>query len=132
MSNSRIIDVLDEIENNSRFYFLFKQKLVYVERRVDISVEEKTIDHILSELFNGTDVSYIVRDRQIVLTTYQPEESILTDQPQRVVTGKVTDSRNQPLPGVTVVIKGTTQGTITDADGTYTLQEISAGAVLQF
>lgn len=132
MSNSRIIDVLDEIENNSRFYFLFNQKLVDVERRVDINVEEKTIDHILTELFNGTDVSYIVKDRQIVLTTYQPEEGSLADQPRRTVSGKVADNRNQPLPGVTVVVKGTTQGTITDGEGAYTLQDFPDGAILQF
>jgi TonB-linked SusC/RagA family outer membrane protein len=51
---------------------------------------------------------------------------------QRTVSGKVTDSGGQPLPGVTVVVKGTTQGTITDTDGNYSLTNIPQDARLVF
>jgi TonB-dependent starch-binding outer membrane protein SusC len=70
MSDSKIIEVLDEIEEQSEFYFLFNQKLVDVERKVDIDVQEKPIDFILQNLFAGTNVSHMVIDRQIVLTTF--------------------------------------------------------------
>lgn len=50
----------------------------------------------------------------------------------RTVTGRVTDARNLPLPGVTVLVKGTTQGNVTDSDGNYSLQNVAAGAILQF
>jgi TonB-dependent starch-binding outer membrane protein SusC len=53
----------------------------------------------------------------------QPRENVAAQ--QRSVSGKVTDSSNQPLPGVTVVVKGTTQGTVTNADGNYTLAQHS-------
>lgn len=55
-----------------------------------------------------------------------------TAQDQRSISGTVTDKSGQPLPGVTVVVKGTTQGTVTSADGKYTLANISEDAVLQF
>ena len=58
--------------------------------------------------------------------------SILTFAQQGVVSGKVTDSSGDPLPGVTVVLKGTTQGTISDTDGGYTLQNIKPEDVLVF
>lgn len=57
--------------------------------------------------------------------------SVSFAQEQKTVSGQVTDSQNQPLPGVNVVIKGTMQGTITDVDGNYELQA-SSGDVLQF
>src|SRR5665811_757813 len=69
MDNARVIDVLDEIENNSEFYFLFNQKLVDVERKVDVDVREKTIDKILTVMFAETGVTYQVKDRLIILTT---------------------------------------------------------------
>jgi TonB-linked SusC/RagA family outer membrane protein len=129
MNDSRIVDVLDEIENQSEFYFLFNQKLVDVERKVDIDVEQKTIDNILQTLFSGTNVNYLVYDRQIVLTTFN--KKLLPDQ-AKTISGKVTDSGGQPLPGVTVVVKGTTQGTVTNADGEYSLAGIPEGVTLVF
>src|SRR5690606_23641960 len=118
MSDSRIIEVLDEIEEQSEFYFLFNQKLVDVDRKVDVDVQNKSIDFILQNLFAGTNVNHMVIDRQIVLTTFNEQ---LLPQQQLSVSGTVTDETGQPLPGVTVVIKGTTRGTVTDANGNYSL-----------
>jgi len=129
MSDSKIIEVLNKIEEQSEFYFLFNQRLVNVEREVDIDVEEKTIDNILQGLFAGTNVNYLIYDRQIILTTFNKE---LLPEQTRAVSGKVTDSSGQPLPGVSVILKGTTQGTITNADGEYTLAKIPPDATLLF
>ncbi len=129
MNNAKVIDVLDEIENNSEFYFLFNHKMVNVERKVDIDVKEMTIDKILSDLFSETDVNYLIKDRQIVLTTFHE----VSDQPQsKIVTGTVTDPKKFPLPGVTVFLKGSSQGTVTNNDGVYSLTNIPDGAVLIF
>ncbi|MBN2635479.1 MAG: secretin and TonB N-terminal domain-containing protein, partial [Prolixibacteraceae bacterium] len=117
MNNAKVIDVLDEIEDNSEFYFLFNQKMVNVERKVDIDVKEKTVDKVLNNLFSGTDVNYLIKDRQIVLTTFQG--GAFSEQ-SKTISGKVTDPGMFPLPGVTVFLKGTSQGTVTNADGDYT------------
>jgi hypothetical protein len=53
-------------------------------------------------------------------------------QQQKSVSGKVTDSSGSPLPGVSVVVKGTTNGTITDANGNYSLPNVPANSTLQF
>jgi TonB-linked SusC/RagA family outer membrane protein len=136
MKGARVIDVLGEIENKTEFFFLFNQKLLDVERRVDIEVRQRKIEDILNELFAGTNVNYLVMNRQIVLTTAQPgsEEyrQQTTVQQQEQVTGKVTDSFGQPLPGVTVVIKGTVTGTITNANGNYSLGNLTPDATLVF
>lgn len=134
MNNARVIDVLDEIENNSEFYFLFNQKLVDVERKVDVDAKELTIDLILTDMFAGTDVHHQVNDRLIVLTTEKNpvfDQANLAQQ-KRTVSGSVSDESGQPLPGVTVVVKGTTQGTVTNADGNYSLTNIPEDATLVF
>jgi TonB-linked SusC/RagA family outer membrane protein len=136
LKDTRVIDVLGEIENKTEFFFLFNQKLVDVERKVDIDVRNRKIDDILNELFAGTNVNYLVMNRQIVLTTAQPgsEEyrQQTSAQQQGQVSGKVTDRTGAPLPGLTVVIKGTTQGTITNSDGTYSISNVPANATLVF
>jgi TonB-dependent starch-binding outer membrane protein SusC len=136
MKDARVIDVLGEIENKTEFFFLFNQKLLDVERRVDIEVRQRKIEDILNELFAGTNVNYLVMNRQIVLTTAQPGSEEFKQQTagqqQGQVTGKVTDHTGAPLPGVTVVIKGTTTGTITGNNGSYSLSIVPPNATLVF
>uniref|UniRef100_UPI0032178F2E SusC/RagA family TonB-linked outer membrane protein n=1 Tax=uncultured Draconibacterium sp. TaxID=1573823 RepID=UPI0032178F2E len=130
MNDARIIEVLDNIEENSEFYFLFNQKLVDVDRKVDVDIQQKTISEILDQLFEGTNVNYLVKDRQIILTTEKTESESV--QKKESVKGKVIDENGDSLPGVTVLIKGTTNGTVTNFDGEYTLTNVTEGTTLQF
>lgn len=128
-TNTRLEVVLDEIEDLSEFFFLANEKLVDLDRSVNISVENKKIDEILDMLFADTDVVYTITDRKIILA---PSFLIEDAQQQRSVSGKVTDSGDQPLPGVTVIVKGSTQGTVTNADGDYNLPNVPDDATLVF
>jgi TonB-linked SusC/RagA family outer membrane protein len=128
MKDATIKDVLAEIENQSEFYFLYNSELIDVTRKVDISVKNEKVNDILSRLFSDNEVNVSISDRHIVLTPVT-EKSVAQ---QKSVSGKVTDSGNQPLPGVTVVIKGTTNGTVTNADGNYLLSNIPEDATLVF
>lgn len=126
--NTRLVNILNEIEDNSEFFFLYNEKLVDTERKVSISVRDKKVDEILDRLFSGTDITYSIVDRKIVLVPgfLTPEQRDLT------VSGKVTDTGGQPLPGVSVVVKGTSKGTVTNADGTYSLANVLLNATFQF
>ncbi len=130
MQGAKVIDILNKIENESQFYFLFNQKMVDVERQVSIEVKNESIDKILTRIFENTNVSYLVKDRQIVLTTANSATEAI--QQKKSVSGKVTDSSGASLPGVSVVVKGTTMGTITDSNGSYSLPNVPANATLQF
>ena len=127
-----IEDVLDEIEKNSEFFFLYNKKLVDVERKVSINVDDRKINEILDEMFRGSDIVYTVVDRQIVLANKNDKSVIDQASRQLNVTGKITAASGDPLPGVTIVIKGTTTGTITDIDGNYTLPGVKPNSVLIF
>ncbi len=122
--------VLQQIEDQTQFYFIYDATVVDVEKKVSISSDNKTIAEILNQLFEGTGVVYKINNRQIALTA---ESSVLTSQqPKLQVIGKVTDSSGMPLPGTSVTIKGTTAGTITDTEGRYNLSGVPGNAVLVF
>jgi TonB-linked SusC/RagA family outer membrane protein len=132
--NATVEDILENIEKQSEFYFfIYSEKVIDVERKVSLDIENQNIESVLNKLFEGTDIAYAINDRLVILST--PE--FIGNTPRAVwqqatVSGKVTDNNNQPLPGVSIVVKGTTQGTVTNADGNYSLTNIPPNAVLVF
>ena len=131
LKNSTVKDVLYDIESKSEYYFLFNSQLVDVSRKVDIEVSNEKIEQVLDHLFKGQNVGYTIMNRQIII---QPSSMVSGSgmQQSKSVSGKVSDSTGAPLPGVTVVVKGTTSGTITDFDGKYTLANVPGDATLVF
>ena len=131
MKNVSIKQVLEEIEYQSEFRFLYSDTKINVERKVDVHFSNNTIEEVLQKILVDSGISYKVIERQILLTN--TKDSFPTEkQDKSKVTGKITDSKGSPLPGVTVVIKGTTNGTVTNANGEYSLSDIPGTAVLQF
>ena len=127
-------ELFEIIENQSEFSFMYNLKQIDLSKEVDVDVENKTVDKVLDQVLNGTDITYTVSNRLIVI--HKKNNMTLTEKlaerQQQSVVGKVTDSSGSPLPGVTVVVEGTTQGTITDNDGYYSLDDVPSGGVLVF
>ena len=94
----------------------------------NITVRQKqaTLESILTRVFDGKGIDWKVVNRTVVLTAAQQEGKVRT-----VVTGRVVDSNGDPLPGAGVLIKGTTKGTTTDADGRYSI-EAGSDSVLEY
>jgi TonB-linked SusC/RagA family outer membrane protein len=133
LSNATVQDVLDEIEGQSEFFFLFNRKLVDVNRKVDVSIEGQDINEILTQVFQDSDVDFIVLDRQIVLSTAEYLSSAKTALQQgRTVSGLVSGQDGEPLIGVSISVKGTTVGTVTDLEGNYSLSDVPDDATLIF
>ncbi len=130
VNNEPLEKVIKVIEDESEFFFLYNKDLIDVEQKVSVNAQDKTIKSILDEVLTETDISFAVYDRQIVLTNTDVINEMVAQ--QKSVSGKVTDNSNQPLPGVTVVVKETTNGTVTNTDGIYTLTNIPNDATLQF
>ena len=128
--NVSVKEVLDAIESQSEFFFMYNNKQVDVDRKVDLDAKSNTVDVVLQKLFASTNINFKVVNRQILL--YPNEVVNLPEQQGKTVSGKVTDSTGASLPGVSVVVKGTTTGIITDQDGRYSLSSIPDKATLQF
>ncbi|MGQ8335573.1 TonB-dependent receptor [Sunxiuqinia sp. A32] len=130
MHNSRLVDVFNSIEEQTNFYFFYNRDLLDDQQIVTVDVENKNIDEILDKLFYGKNISYTIDDRSILIGVNNSNKSILNQQIN--IEGKVTDSSGAPMPGVTVVVKGTKKGAITDGDGSFTLPDVSEDAILLF
>ena len=124
MNNVTVEEVLNEIEAKSEFYFLYNNKLINVDRRVSVDVDAENIESVLQNLFKGTDVVYRIADKQIVLSRKDLAQNTVVDgiQQSKVVTGTVVDPTGMPVIGANIMVKGTTNGTITDMDGNFSLE----------
>ena len=127
--NETVQTVLDKIEDQSEFSFFFNVRHIDLNRRVSLSAQESDVFNVLDKLFAGTDVTYKVLDRKIILTKADVKEKAPL-QNGRTITGKVVDKNGEPVIGANVVVKGTTNGTITDIAGNFSL-EVADGALLE-
>lgn len=135
VKNKDIKDVFREIEKKSQFIFIFNDNVIDSKKKVSISVKNETVDTILKKLLEGTDISYKFSDRQIIVFNSKSEkkENGRVDSPAPTsVNGIVTDEANQPLAGVTVIVKGTGTGTVSDINGQFSLKVPQLDAALTF
>ncbi|WP_159523541.1 TonB-dependent receptor [Sunxiuqinia indica] len=123
----RVEDFLKHIENQSEYRFFYSGK-INVDQKISGDFDNKSINVILDKALENTGIKYEINGRQIVLSS----STVGMIQEQVSVSGKVTDSSGVPLPGVTVAVKGTTSGTITDPDGNYTLKNVPGDGTLVF
>ena len=134
MNNVPVEDVLNRIEENSEFSFIYNNELVNVDRIVSVNFSNETIETILKNVFGSTNIEYSVHDKQIILRPKGMELSIdavkeTQQQKTKTIKGVVSDAMG-PIPGANVSVQGTTIGTITDMNGNFTL-EVPEDATLQ-
>ena len=133
IKNDAIVKILDRIENQSEYYFMYDASVIDVNQKKSIKCEKSVVTNILDELFQNAGITYVIHDRQIALSSENKnvsQSNVVTNQ-QMAITGKVTTQSGDVIPGATVLIKGTTQGTITDADGIFKLTNVPGNATLQ-
>ncbi|MEN6453481.1 MAG: carboxypeptidase-like regulatory domain-containing protein, partial [Prolixibacteraceae bacterium] len=139
--NITIKRVFEEIQRQSEFIIFYKDNQIDLNRKLNIDIENGTIGLILESVVKGTNLDYLISDRQIVI--FPGTDPILvggvteelTNQPRKEsVKGSVFDSspeNPQPVPGASVIIKGTTTGTVTDRDGHFSING-NIGDTIQF
>lgn len=130
VNNTTVGDVLHEIEEQSEFYFTYNSSVVNTKRVVSIDMKNRQVNEILDELFAGENIGYSINDKHIVLYKKDAASISVVQQSTKRITGTVVDASGVPVIGANVMVKGTSNGTITDMDGKFTL-EVSDGAVLE-
>ncbi len=127
----KLDDILMKLESETNYRFAYNKTDINVNQVYTIDISDAQIKEVLDKLFADKDISYkIIDQRQVILS--KSSRAYTVSQQQLSVSGKVTDSSGAPLPGVTVVVKRTTQGTITDADGNYSLVNVPGDGTLVF
>ena len=145
LNNATVKEVIKAIEDQSEYLFFYQEQHVDLNRKVTLQVTNQEVETILNQLFFGTDNIYVINDRQIVIGKAPRKElerqavrisenmKPVIDQPQQKgITGNVTDADGLPLPGVSVIVKGTTIGTVTNAGGEFSLNIPLNAETLQF
>ena len=131
IENVSLSEVIREIEEKTDFYFYYNIDLdKYQVDRIDI--ENKELKEVLDDLLPDLGLSYKMVDQYVVIKEGLESVTGNVIQDELSVTGKVSDKSGESLPGVTVVIKGSSNGTITDVDGKYTLTNVPANAILVY
>ncbi|MBV5313862.1 MAG: TonB-dependent receptor [Prolixibacteraceae bacterium] len=116
MTNITIRDLVSYVEENSDFVFLYRNEDFNLDKRVDISLKNATINQILDEALKGENVKYDVYERQIVI---RRTGDLMNSQQKRDISGTVKDNSGLPIPGVTIVVKGTSVGILSDMNGEF-------------
>lgn len=141
MENSSVEAILQAIEKSSEFIFIYDADLIKSLENTSISVKSKHVDEILAKLFEGTDVKFLIDDRQVFLFRKENKPGVITtktdsvsygQQVQRKLIGTVSDNSGQPLIGVSVVLKGTITGAFTDMNGNFVLMASPEAKTLVF
>ncbi len=131
-SAAPIREVLKDIEKQTDYRFFYSHAQVNTKARIDVRVNLASIEETLEVIFRAAPIDYKINGRQILLSPKKerirlpaliapPKEQILENYPQFKITGLVKTMNQEPLPGVTVMLKGTGSGTITDINGAYEL-----------
>jgi len=126
MEKTSMREVFKEIERQTELSFIFSDDVATLNEEVSVRVRNKDIKDVLNQLFTDTDLGYqILNEKLIVIAPRVVFQQI-------VVTGTVTDADGNPVPGVNVVMKGTTQGTITNLNGVFSLSVPNENTILTF
>ena len=128
-NNARLVSVMKQIEEQTGMTFFYENSKVNTARRVSVNAEEESLSSVLDRLFSGSNVDCKVMDDKIVLTPLQTRVATASSQGPRRLSGTVTDSNGEPLPGAAVVIAGTNKGVVTDNNGHYSIEVPSGTAV---
>lgn len=124
-TNVQLESILNEIESQTDYLFIYKED-VNVEARKSIRADNAKVSEVLNTLLANSPIRYKMEGNHIILT-----RQAVADVRQAGVTGVVTDESGEPLIGVTVLVKGGSQGSVTDLEGKFTLVA-NVGDVLQF
>ncbi|MBJ6368603.1 TonB-dependent receptor [Snuella sedimenti] len=130
--------VLDKIESLTEFKFLYDYEHINYKKVVSVKAKNERVSSILDRLFEGSNIEYKVLKKQIIIKRNEHlvdpkvsnNDDSLIELQQIQVSGTIKDTNGQPLPGATILEKGTTNGTQTDFDGKFSIEVASSDAVL--
>lgn len=122
VNNVNLKAVIEAIEQQTKFGFLYNENEVRQVKNLSLSVKDMDVVKVLDLVLKGSSLVYSIEQETILIST---RERVVGDtvkpMEEWVIRGRVTDKKNGPLPGVSVYIKGTTKGMATDSKGEYKL-----------
>lgn len=133
-TNASIVDVFVEINKQTGYNFLYTNPVIKDAKPISLHIKEKDLEEVLKLCFNNQPFTYVIENKSIIIKEKPPvfPESLVATIKGIDASGRVLDLENQPLPGVTVKLKGTGKVVLTDANGNFLLKDVEKGAELEF
>lgn len=127
MSNVTVKQAMDELKSKSGYSFVFSSQDVDTHKNITVESDNQPLGHVISQIVAGQGLAYTIEGKTIILR--KATAGLVQQQNNKRITGVVKDANGEPVIGANIVVKGTTNGTITDMDGNFVL-DVPAGAVL--
>lgn len=123
--------LINQIEKQTDYLVVFRNREVDTERTIRVQEKSGKVISYLKDAFEGTDISYEFTNKYILLSKKNHSDAVNDNQQlNRKITGTVKDNNGEPVIGANVSVKGTTNGTITDVDGNFSLENISDNDII--
>ena len=117
--NVTIDQAIMDVSQKTGYRFLYQIEEVAKYGKRDLKVTDATLDETLKLLLKDTPLSYVIQNDVVIITPAKDEK---VEKKSRLINGKVIDGKGEPLPGVTILIKGTKLGMVTDIDGKFKVE----------
>ena len=123
LKNVKMETFIQEMEEKTGLNFLYNSTLFDGTEKVSVQAAVENWQSVLNKVLKKEGLEYVLKDNYVVIRKRQeePRRQQQEEKKERTIKGKVVDDKKEPLTGVTVISKGTTQGTITDIDGLFTI-----------
>jgi TonB-linked SusC/RagA family outer membrane protein len=137
MNKVSLKEVFQTITEQSEFKFIYNNDVVNDKQKVSVNTDGARVEEILDEILPQFNLEYRVVDRQVIVFPVEAKAKSETASPagtqqQKTITGRVVDEKSEPLPGVTVIVKGTTRGALTNINGEFKLDLNAGDRVIEF
>lgn len=129
VSNAKVKTVLNSISDQTGLSLAYSAQVVDLNRKVSLNFVNTEVSEVLNAMFGNTAIGYEIKDGKIYLFKAAERTTALANQQKKTITGTVVDPNGEAVIGANVLVKGTTNGTITDMDGKFSL-EVPEGAML--
>ena len=130
LENKSTRDVIREIERVSEYRFFYNEDLQGLDQKININTSDANIQTVLNEIQRQTSIHYVIKENnQIVLSAGVKSNKTQQIGDSRIIKGTILDATGMPVIGANVMVKGTTNGTITDMDGKFSLK-VDKNAIL--
>jgi TonB-linked SusC/RagA family outer membrane protein len=132
LSGADLKEALQEIRQNTEFTVLFRDSDVEQVKNLNYQFRDAVVTEILNKCLLGTSLSYEIKNKVIVIHPAEEQQVIQAIQEKIQITGIVSEKNGTPIAGANVYIKGTSLGTMTGTDGSYTLKDVTPDVVIAF
>ena len=129
LKNVSLYELFNQIKEQTGLRFLYNAEQLDGLANVSVQAQNEKVSDVLNKVFSGKALTYDCDGKVIIV---KKQEILPQTIKAKIISGKVTDYRDNPLPGVTIQIKGTAVGTSTNSSGVYSLPIATSDAVLIF